>query len=259
MVSTSTEKSLNPAEQIRKAIDLFDSVTSLLCKESHTRDNHLAKTVEQINLVKSRLSSISDIDSHGLSSIIDSCNEILDDAIRQVKEAPVVSLNQAKFVKSLYQIQSFLYRLSQNRCSNSEVPPPLPSSTKNDPSKLFATQTDGKERRQHRRVPLETDVDFIGDTNFYTGFVEDISSGGLYVSTFNLQPIGTHIELSFTLPNGHQITVPGQVRWVLDPIDPDDASYPGMGIMFEELNIEDKKQIEAFINERSPLFYDEDL
>ena len=32
-----------------------------------------------------------------------------------------------------------------------------------------------------------------------------------------------------------------------------------MGIMFEELKIDDKKQIEAFIQERSPMFYDEDI
>ncbi len=117
---------------------------------------------------------------------------------------------------------------------------------------------EGKERRQHKRVPLEAEVDLVGDTNFYTGFVEDISCGGLYVSTFNLQPIGTRIELSFTLPNGHRVEVPGQVRWIYDPIDLDDKTHPGMGIMFEALNPEDKQQIEAFIEERSPLFHDEE-
>ena len=120
------------------------------------------------------------------------------------------------------------------------------------------TQPEGEERRQHDRVPLETDVDFVGATNFYTGFVEDISCGGLYVATYNLQPIGTSIELSFTLPNKHRVQVPGQVRWIYDPIELDDEDCPGMGIIFEGLKPEDKKQIETFIQKRSSLFHDEE-
>lgn len=135
----------------------------------------------------------------------------------------------------------------------------MPSSETGEPIMQDITPPEEKARRQYKRVPIEIDVDFVGPTNFYTGFVEDISSGGLYVSTYNLQPIGTHIELSFTLPDGYRIEVPGQVRWIYDPIDLGDRGSPGMGIMFEELDTEDKKQIEAFIEERSPLFHDEDL
>jgi hypothetical protein len=41
--------------------------------------------------------------------------------------------------------------------------------------------------------------------------------------------------------------------------DPDDETSPGMGIMFEELGGEDKKQVEEFIRARSPIFYDDDI
>jgi len=254
-VPINAEKQFDVAGQIRKAVDSLDILLFALREESRTHKDSLAK----IGDVRSRLSSILHSDNRDLSLTIDTCIQMLDGAIRLAREAPVVPRRQAEFEQSIYTIQSLLYPLTPNKRSDPKGPPPLKSLAKKSELERRETQPSDQKRRQHKRVPLETNVDFAGETNFYTGFVEDISNGGLYVSTFNLLPIGTRIELSFTLPNGLQIEVPGQVRWIHDPFDPGDSSSPGMGIMFEELKIEDKKQIDAFIEERSPLFFDEDV
>jgi uncharacterized protein (TIGR02266 family) len=113
------------------------------------------------------------------------------------------------------------------------------------------------ERRQHRRVALETGVGFASDNNFYTGFMEDISEGGLFLATYELQPIGTVIDLTFTLPNDQVVEVVGEVRWVRDPRDEDPNAPPGMGIQFHELSEQARTSIHEFIAARAPIFYEE--
>lgn len=113
------------------------------------------------------------------------------------------------------------------------------------------------ERRQAQRFAMQTDISFESDTNFYSGFTEDLSDGGLFVSTYALKKIGEKIDLSFTLPNGHVVNCVGTVRWVRDPRDNDPDTTPGFGVQFENLTAEDKQAILSFTKARSPLFYDE--
>lgn len=108
MESTNPEELIDLTEQIQRATALLDNALSVLCEDSYTKNNPLAKIAERIGIVKSRLLSVPDLDSHSMSSTIDSCARILDDAIRLAKKAPVVPLRQAQFMQSLYRIQSLL-------------------------------------------------------------------------------------------------------------------------------------------------------
>ncbi len=114
------------------------------------------------------------------------------------------------------------------------------------------------DRRSCPRVALEADITFASDSNFYTGFAEDISDGGVFVATYSLYRIGTAIQVTFTLPSGHTLTVDGTVRWLRDIWDLDHDTQPGMGIAFEGLNAEDKQTIARFMQSRAPLFFAED-
>ena len=130
-------------------------------------------------------------------------------------------------------------------------PPPLPQKRSEMPG------TDWAEKRSTPRAEVTTEVSFESETNFYVGFTADISTGGLFVVTWNTVPIGTSITLNFTVPpSNREIKVDGIVRWVREhnPNDPD--LWPGMGIQFEDLSPEQAKAIEAFVKEREPLFYD---
>jgi uncharacterized protein (TIGR02266 family) len=121
-----------------------------------------------------------------------------------------------------------------------------------------ACQPGGAERRQSPRVALCVEVGFQSDSNFYAGFTEDISEGGLFVATHMLQQVGTEVSLTFTLPNDYELRVTGVVRWLRDPHDLDGDTRPGMGLQLRGLSQEDQAMIREFLALRDPLFHDLD-
>lgn len=115
-----------------------------------------------------------------------------------------------------------------------------------------------KDRRRSQRMAIEAEVGFQSDTNFFMGFSEDVSTGGLFISTYDVRPIGAVLNLNFTLPDGHLISVDGVVRWVREYNETTPDTPPGMGIQFEDLSPEDKEAIEMFIEQRPAMFYDDE-
>jgi uncharacterized protein (TIGR02266 family) len=111
------------------------------------------------------------------------------------------------------------------------------------------------ERRVAARHTIEADIGLHSETNFYAGFAGDVSDGGIFVATYQLMPIGTDLTVSFVLPDGHQVTAPGVVRWVRETGDSDNP--PGMGIAFRDLYAADRGAIARFLSQRPPLFYDD--
>jgi len=110
------------------------------------------------------------------------------------------------------------------------------------------------DRRYSRRVDLDVDIGLHSETNFFVGFAEDISDGGLFVATYDLLPIGTELTLSLVLPGGRQIVAPARVTWIRDPHDGDLA--PGVGVRFERLDEEDRDAIDRFLKKRAPMFFE---
>ncbi|MFK7991805.1 MAG: TIGR02266 family protein [Sandaracinaceae bacterium] len=129
-----------------------------------------------------------------------------------------------------------------------DAPPPLPAASIPMPD----------ERRTSPRVEITVDISFGSDDNFYSGFSEDLSDGGLFVATYDLKPVGTVIELEFTLPDGHIVRTVAEVRWLRSPRDADSDMQPGMGMRFSKLAREDGEAIERFLAARAPLFYDDE-
>jgi uncharacterized protein (TIGR02266 family) len=111
------------------------------------------------------------------------------------------------------------------------------------------------DRRAAPRVEMEVEVDFHTDSNFYTGFTEDISEGGLFIATYQLKPIGTMVAFELSL-NGQIVRAVGEVRWVRDVREESHGVRPGMGLRFTQLEDADREVITAFLRERTPLFYD---
>lgn len=99
-----------------------------------------------------------------------------------------------------------------------------------------------EERRDARRA-IELEVVFEPETQFYTGLTQDISSGGVFIATYNTQPVGTLLSLSFELPCGTAVSAFGVVRWLRDGSE---DIRPGMGIAFISLAEESKTAIERF-------------
>lgn len=110
------------------------------------------------------------------------------------------------------------------------------------------------ERRVHPRIAFEVEVGFVSETHFYAGISMDVSTGGLFVATYRVQPVGSIVGVTFVLPNGHAVTTDALVRWVRQP---GEEASPGMGLAFD-LSGEDLRQVESFCERRQPLFIDMD-
>lgn len=118
---------------------------------------------------------------------------------------------------------------------------------------------EGANRRIADRYALTAEIDLESEHNFYTGFTENISSGGLFVATHDLLDLGTTLEIRFTLPTSDRIIVAAcEVRWqrLEQPNNPDFS--PGIGIRFTQLEDQDRAAIDAFIKKRDTLFFDDE-
>jgi uncharacterized protein (TIGR02266 family) len=106
-------------------------------------------------------------------------------------------------------------------------------------------------------VSLCTGISLHSESNFFTGFANDVSEGGVFMATTDVLAVGSEIEVSFTLPGGDKIEATGMVRWVreLDELNLD--NFPGMGIGFTSIAKSSLDAIRGFIESREPMFFPE--
>ena len=114
-------------------------------------------------------------------------------------------------------------------------------------------------QRSGPRVSINIEVTLTGSHNFFRGFTEDISTGGLFIATHQFYPIGTEFNLSLSL-EGRELPVVAKVVWIREhsAFMPADAE-PGMGLQFVDMTDEQRKIIEDFIKKKEPIFFDADL
>lgn len=118
--------------------------------------------------------------------------------------------------------------------------------------------TSQENRRQYDRVLCKVNVTLESESTFYNGFTENISTGGLFIATYDTRPLGQQVNLEFTIPGKKAaIKVDGEIRWLRDYNDMTPDTIPGMGVQFLNLNENDLKEIEEFVAVKEPLFYDD--
>ena len=186
-----------------------------------------------------------------LLGLVMTANEMLGvalDRAREAKRATPKAMTSLDFVRRAVILLNGITR----HHGMTVLPPPLPFAHRS----AYPAPA-GAERRKAPRAFLETEITFESAANFYTGFTEDISEGGLFLATYDLHPMGTEIEIEFTLPTGHIVRTTGIVRWVRDPRDEAPDAPPGMGLQFRDLLPEDQTAIHEFIEARAPIFYED--
>jgi PilZ domain len=96
------------------------------------------------------------------------------------------------------------------------------------------------ERREHRRIPFNREVEVIGIGMF---LCSSLSSGGLYLETVNAFPVGTVVDLRFKLraTDEHPLTIQACVIYRHEGV--------GAGFRFVDLNLEDHEKIVRFIDQ----------
>ncbi|MDB4940938.1 MAG: hypothetical protein JWP97_472 [Labilithrix sp.] len=117
------------------------------------------------------------------------------------------------------------------------------------------------EEREHwsdtrgaNRHTVEIEVGISSESNFYLGFTENLSAGGVFVATYLAKPLGAEVVVALELPTGESLRIPGVVRWHRDGTS---EGWPGMGVQFEGLSAEDEATIRKFLSLREPMFYDD--
>jgi uncharacterized protein (TIGR02266 family) len=113
-------------------------------------------------------------------------------------------------------------------------------------------------RREHERFSVDLEVSLGSEHNFYAGLAENLSAGGVFIATHQLQKVGSKIDLSLRMPDSEEaFHLVGEVRWVRVYNEQSDTP-PGLGIRFNELSPEVTAAINRFLGQREPLFFDDD-
>jgi uncharacterized protein (TIGR02266 family) len=115
---------------------------------------------------------------------------------------------------------------------------------------------EGGDRRMHgdRRVFIEVEIGLSTESHIYTGLSLDVSTGGVFVATYEAARPGTSVALYFVLPDGYVVNAEGVVRWTRAATE--DAP-PGMGVAFVNISQEALAHIGGFCASRPPLYFDE--
>jgi uncharacterized protein (TIGR02266 family) len=114
--------------------------------------------------------------------------------------------------------------------------------------------------RSDDRFEHMVELSVHSEHNFYTGFTQNISSGGLFLATNLIRPIGSIIEFDLKLGSGRgQLPLKGEVRWVREPSEFTRDVPPGMGLKFIDLDPRVAAKMDQFITgKRDSIFYDDD-
>jgi uncharacterized protein (TIGR02266 family) len=99
-------------------------------------------------------------------------------------------------------------------------------------------------------------VGFESEASTFTGITADISEGGVFVATHSLPPIGSEIDLRFSLPAGPELHTRGIVRWLRDSHDETESAPPGIGVEFSTLAERELALIRAFIDQCEPTIFE---
>lgn len=118
------------------------------------------------------------------------------------------------------------------------------------------------DKRVHPRMSHELSVNFEvsvdGPHNFFAGFTQDISKGGVFLATHQVYPIGTKMTLFFEI-EGVKVEVEAVVRWTRKPENIIHSDiHPGMGLQFIDPDEKLVKAFDHFLAKKDPILVDVD-
>lgn len=110
------------------------------------------------------------------------------------------------------------------------------------------TEDERPMRRQAERVVINHEFRTIEE--FISEYVSDISRTGVFIRTDDPLPVGTKVDLRFTVIDEDFETVEGigEVTRVVPPGQPG----PGMGVVFVELTNASRGLIERLLTRKTP-------
>jgi hypothetical protein len=117
------------------------------------------------------------------------------------------------------------------------------------------------ERREHERILINMptrmwlDEPYRGKNIVFEGFAttRDLAIGGTFLKSEYLLPVGFPLNLEMRITDDEFLVARGQI---VHSLQAQDSHEPGMGIMFTEVNAENRERLlRFFISERIRDFY----
>jgi len=110
-------------------------------------------------------------------------------------------------------------------------------------------------RRSHARVALRANISVSSESNFFVGMTENISEGGVFVSTLSPPAVGAEVTLLLQLDEAEPIPMSGEVRWHRTE---EDGSATGCGVRFKDLESNVVAVLDRALRSlpKEPLLYD---
>ena len=104
------------------------------------------------------------------------------------------------------------------------------------------------DKRRFGRHPCRLRVQFSSPGHLKEHYITNIGDGGVFVETFYPLEIGTPVDLEILISeHSTPLCVLGEVVWAKSPSD---ESTSGMGIRFQQMTAEDRKQLAQIIHEK---------
>lgn len=123
-------------------------------------------------------------------------------------------------------------------------------------SKARVSRRKARKIASGRRPTLHVTLGEDQNTNFFCGFEKDIIAGGLFVSTYNLLPVGRAVNLMVTLPDQRVLIGSAVIAFVREYNDLHSEIPPGMGLILSRLTASAREQINAYIETNEPIFFE---
>ncbi|MBK8482571.1 MAG: TIGR02266 family protein [Proteobacteria bacterium] len=114
--------------------------------------------------------------------------------------------------------------------------------------------------RRYPRFPLRVEITYASEHNFFSGMLQNVGGGGLFIATRDLLPLGARVDVEFSIP-GRQATCLAscEVAWLRDPgaVHAGAGGSAGMGLRFVELDSGVGEAVQRFIQHREPIFFED--
>lgn len=104
------------------------------------------------------------------------------------------------------------------------------------------------EKRKALRVPISMEVTYESGDDFLSSFLSDVSGGGVFIGTPKPLELDTQLRICFHVPGiSESLMVNGTVVWVREL---ESSFKPGMGVRFDEIDPEDRKRLDQYLEEQ---------
>ena len=132
----------------------------------------------------------------------------------------------------------------------------LPSSSEGPSLRSAAVEERSRQRvedqRASPRIMIHANVTAESQDNFFSGIAENISQGGVFVSSFSPPPVGETVRLKLSVDGAGELVISGRVRWLRTE---EDGTEIGCGVQFEGMATAQKDRLMSLVStlRRTPL------